>query len=468
MQLSDFLIYGQGNGLFGADFIPGATLGTNALAPGNEAMMAEAARAAAAQRLARSSQVGRDNMFWNPELYAPSAGASDLERMLMASAASGPPVAPAAPVADVPAASAVSPLSPPSFDGRVLRGAQDMPAPFTEASAVARPVGPPMQIAPDPMQAAPQAPSGPDFLGRFSNALADNSGLLMALGAGMMQGGLGKGLQMGVAGGQLDDKRKLTAQSQAAQQAVYAAVLRATGDRNKATLAASDPEARKFVLEQIYGAKKPAGTWKMGGAEIPYTLGPDGSPQFIVPGGTDAQSLPELIGYLQQLDADNERRKAAAQAAGKVQGEAGARLPNTLGAADEAIAVIDQIRNHPGRGQATEWLGTIPGVPGTKGRDFVALVDQAKGQVFLQAYQQLKGGGQITEIEGQKAEQAIARLDRAQSKEAFDKALDDLEAVIRKGRANAGVLAGGKPTPAAPSQGGWTTLAPGIRIREVK
>lgn len=35
-------------------------------------------------------------------------------------------------------------------------------------------------------------------------------------------------------------------------------------------------------------------------------------------------------------------------------------------------------------------------------------------------------------------------------------------------RANAGVLAGGQPTPAARSEGGWRNVAPGVRIREVR
>jgi hypothetical protein len=70
----------------------------------------------------------------------------------------------------------------------------------------------------------------------------------------------------------------------------------------------------------------------------------------------------------------------------------------------------------------------------------------------------LKGGGHITEIEGQKATQAIARLRTAQSEEGFMKALDDLEAVVQRGLQNAYAKAGQQPPATSGSGGG---LSPG-------
>jgi len=60
-------------------------------------------------------------------------------------------------------------------------------------------------------------------------------------------------------------------------------------------------------------------------------------------------------------------------------------------------------------------------------------IDQLKGQAFLQAFDQLKGGGQITEIEGRKATEAITRLQQYQSEEDFAKALSDLRDIVNKG-----------------------------------
>jgi len=56
-----------------------------------------------------------------------------------------------------------------------------------------------------------------------------------------------------------------------------------------------------------------------------------------------------------------------------------------------------------------------------------------QGQTFLQAYNYLKGGGAITDIEGKKGEAAIARLNRSQSTEDYRAALDDLSSVLKSG-----------------------------------
>ena len=55
-----------------------------------------------------------------------------------------------------------------------------------------------------------------------------------------------------------------------------------------------------------------------------------------------------------------------------------------------------------------------------------ARIDQIKGGAFLQAFESLKGGGQITEREGIAATQAISRLNSAQSEAAAEEALFEL------------------------------------------
>lgn len=67
-------------------------------------------------------------------------------------------------------------------------------------------------------------------------------------------------------------------------------------------------------------------------------------------------------------------------------------------------------------------------------RRFQPKIDQLKGQTFLNAYERLKGGGVITEIEGQKAESALARLDQAQDADDYRKALQDLRDVVVAGQ----------------------------------
>lgn len=108
-------------------------------------------------------------------------------------------------------------------------------------------------------------------------------------------------------------------------------------------------------------------------------------------------------------------------------------------AMNSAIAkdALKQLKTHPGREFGLGVKSYLPNIRGTDRAEFEALRDQAQGQVFLQAFESLKGGGHITEIEGQKATEALARLKSALTQEAFDSALSDLEWVIDMGLARA-------------------------------
>lgn len=128
--------------------------------------------------------------------------------------------------------------------------------------------------------------------------------------------------------------------------------------------------------------------------------------------------------------------KGAGSAAGKAEAEAIANLPAELATADQALKELGELIDHPG-------LSSIAGPldqyrpswsMGSEGRDALARYNQAKGRAFLQAFGMLKGGGAITEIEGLKAEQAMARMDRAQSEPEFKKALEDFRDAVNAGR----------------------------------
>jgi hypothetical protein len=67
------------------------------------------------------------------------------------------------------------------------------------------------------------------------------------------------------------------------------------------------------------------------------------------------------------------------------------------------------------------------------GTDLTVRISQLQGQAFLQAFESLKGGGAITEREGQAATEAIARLNRIQSKEAFEDSLRELRSIMERG-----------------------------------
>lgn len=63
-------------------------------------------------------------------------------------------------------------------------------------------------------------------------------------------------------------------------------------------------------------------------------------------------------------------------------------------------------------------------------RRYQPKIDQLQGQSFLQAFEGLKGGGQITENESKQAKQAISRLQQYQSTEDFRAALEELRGLL--------------------------------------
>jgi hypothetical protein len=78
---------------------------------------------------------------------------------------------------------------------------------------------------------------------------------------------------------------------------------------------------------------------------------------------------------------------------------------------------------------------------------FLTRLDQIKDKTFLQAFESLKGGGQITQIEGEKATSALNRMNTAQSEIEFIKAAREFEENLRTGmelaKKKAGLPTGG-------------------------
>ena len=175
--------------------------------------------------------------------------------------------------------------------------------------------------------------------------------------------------------------------------------------------------------------------------------------------GTGTQIIDKGTGAPVRTIAKDVAGEASLREQGTAQGKALADVPRQVDNARLALDTINAIRSHPGKKYGLGVYGVVPGIPGTEQRGFVNLVDQAKGQVFLQAFNSLRGGGQITEAEGSKATQALARLDRAQSQPDFDKALDDLQSVIKSGLQRAETAATRRP--ALPGQGAASQLPSG-------
>ena len=164
--------------------------------------------------------------------------------------------------------------------------------------------------------------------------------------------------------------------------------------------------------------------------------------------------------------------QAAAKARGKViaenKVEAERALPGAIATAEQTLTLIDEMigdaRVNPktnkieipkaGRRPApgfTDYVGAgVPGMRFVEGSDAASYERrqlQIEGKTFLEAFESLRGGGAITEVEGAKGQQAISRMNKAQSEVEYVKAARELQEVVRKGveraRAKAGVAAGG-------------------------
>lgn len=222
---------------------------------------------------------------------------------------------------------------------------------------------------------------------------------------------------------------------------------------------------------------------KYGLNPIPYQK-PDGSIGYMVPstsgqtkdlgipGGGKAmpkavtdQTPTEIItrdqfGNIIRREQKDIAGKEEQEQIGTSRGKAKVDLPAVEASAKSMTTALDRVetaitRNPRMVGGVT---GVLPNVTASA-RDTQAKIDEVQGKVFLQAYQSLKGGGAITEVEGKKAEAAISRLQTAAvGSEAYFAAINDVRnevnALVELARSKAG--AGSRqPAASAPAGGGW-------------
>lgn len=138
--------------------------------------------------------------------------------------------------------------------------------------------------------------------------------------------------------------------------------------------------------------------------------------------------------------------ESSGAAAGKTMGESEAKaqidLPLVQDQSQYNLETLNKLENHPGLsdlvgvkggGAIGQNIGIDKVLPGSKAANFQALFEQVQGTKFLEAFQSLKGGGAITEIEGVKATQAISRLKTAQSEKEFKEAIGELKTIVEQG-----------------------------------
>ena len=121
----------------------------------------------------------------------------------------------------------------------------------------------------------------------------------------------------------------------------------------------------------------------------------------------------------------------------KTQAQAQADLPQVVQQGEQTIKLVDDMLNHPGFNisvGAKSPVGKVASfIPGTDAASFDIASKQMLGKQFLQAFESLKGGGQITQIEGEKATQAMSRMNTSNSQEEYTKAAREFQDIIRSG-----------------------------------
>ena len=186
---------------------------------------------------------------------------------------------------------------------------------------------------------------------------------------------------------------------------------------------------------------------------------------------TDARARENIAISQEKLKREGDPVFQQTLAAARATGEAIAKndvaakqaLPKIISDAQLALDVVDQmvgkqeVRDakgkliqaatapHPGFQDAVG-ATYLPGarfVPGTQAASFQALQNQVEGTAFLSAFEALKGGGAISEKEGEKATAARMRMTLAQNEGEYIKAAREFQDIVRKGVENAQRKAGG-------------------------
>jgi hypothetical protein len=164
---------------------------------------------------------------------------------------------------------------------------------------------------------------------------------------------------------------------------------------------------------------------------------PEGAAQFVL---KQQESRMQQQQKMAMMQADPARREQTR----KLKTEADVLEENRVKAMQKSFdtynymdELLERVKTHPGRQYSTGKSSILPKVPGTAPADFQVLLDQIGGQQFLQAFETLKGGGQITEVEGRKATEAQARLNPKQSEESFLQGVTELQGIARSAKERA-------------------------------
>lgn len=188
-------------------------------------------------------------------------------------------------------------------------------------------------------------------------------------------------------------------------------------------------KAAQDDVEMLYGKvpepQKPIRVTEIDGTRI--AAGGDLRAPVVLPTPIEKQAeelgLKKSILDLKKAEQDLNLTQQKAQTEGF---DRALKLQTSLANSARAISMIDGLLSDPDLASGVGFKSALSIIPETKAKELKSKIDQIKGDVFLQAFEKLKGGGAITEIEGKKAEQSMQRLDPALGVDDFKKALLEL------------------------------------------
>lgn len=184
----------------------------------------------------------------------------------------------------------------------------------------------------------------------------------------------------------------------------------------------------------------------------------DTGTQFVSPSPGGGGGVPRTVDK-------NVAEKNRQEEVGKARGIAEASLPTVLNASQRMLATIDAVDQDPNLDKVTGFVGgRIPKHLQTEAMaETQSRVEQIQGQTFLQAYNDLRGAGQITEREGAAAQAAYNRLTtQTMGTKAYRAALKEFRGEVDKlvgiAKQKAGVSDNGNTLQ---SRGGGSFIQPG-------
>jgi hypothetical protein len=267
------------------------------------------------------------------------------------------------------------------------------------------------------------------------------------------------------------DRERSREQASLDQNQTFQALIGKGVDEATARAAVANPEVLKAVLPNVFGGGQ-TDDWReyqlakkegFGGGFIDFKQQTKRTNQLQRVDLGDSWGFADpTTGAIVQTVQKNLAEASRQRKYGTETGSAQAALPDAEATAKTTLEQIDSILLDPQLNSSVGPLdGKLMNISGGAHR-FQSKMDQIKGQAFLQAFQSLKGGGAITEVEGQKATQAIARLNEAQNEGDFKSALGELKMITERALTKARTKASGDFTGAstngngpASTNGGW-------------